>query len=472
MSAFRWVAALRFLGQLVSWLSTIIVIRFLAPEDFGVIALSEVFRNFFVYFSIMGLGQGLVKVEKLTPALVRKTLGLLVLINTGLFVIQFLSAPFVAAFYGNADLEIVLRVMAFIYLLVPWTSVPSSLIARELDHKRTSKITFASSVLGSALSLMLAYLGFGYWAIITAIFFIAIFNCVGFNFLIRYPRTPSFVLKGAGEVFRFGALIAIADILFVAYTQVDVGLAGKYFSVAEIGLYGVATQLAVMLMTKSIPLFNVVAFPAFARMSQSTHDSNDYLLTTLRFATILVFPVCVGVAMVSEDLIGLVLGDNWTQISPIFNILVVTVPIRIVAYIITPALLAAGGARIDMVNALITFCFVTAAVLLLMPRGLEGVALAWSLTSLCLFLLTVVRGGRLLGIPVRRLLATLYPALPVTLLMCLVIYLAGALLPGVSGVIALYKIPLGFAVYVLAFWLFYRQRGLELIRVGRRLIGR
>jgi len=267
-------------------------------------------------------------------------------------------------------------------------------------------------------------------------------------------------------------LIAISDILFVAYSQMDVALAGKYFSVAEIGLYGVATQLAVMLMTKSIPLFNVVAFPAFARMSHSTHDSSDYLLTTLRFATILVFPVCVGVAMVSEDLIGLVLGDTWTEISPIFNILVVTVPIRIVAYIITPALLAAGGARIDMVNALITFCFVTAAVLLLMPRGLEGVALAWSLTSLCLFLLTVVRGGRLLGISVRRLLATLYPALPVTLLMCLVIYLAGALLPGASGIIALYKIPLGFAVYVLAFWLFYRQRSLELIRVGRRLIGR
>ena len=51
MSAFRWVAALRFLGQVFSWLSTIFVIRFLAPEDYGVMSLAEVFRTFLVLFS-------------------------------------------------------------------------------------------------------------------------------------------------------------------------------------------------------------------------------------------------------------------------------------------------------------------------------------------------------------------------------------------------------------------------------------
>ncbi len=37
MSAFRWVAALRFMGQVISWVSTIFVIRFLAPKDYGVL---------------------------------------------------------------------------------------------------------------------------------------------------------------------------------------------------------------------------------------------------------------------------------------------------------------------------------------------------------------------------------------------------------------------------------------------------
>jgi teichuronic acid exporter len=71
MSAFRWVAVLRFAGQMISWLSTIFVIRFLAPEDYGIISLAEVLRTLLVFFSTMGLGQVLMKVSNLTPALIK-----------------------------------------------------------------------------------------------------------------------------------------------------------------------------------------------------------------------------------------------------------------------------------------------------------------------------------------------------------------------------------------------------------------
>ncbi|MFT4614648.1 MAG: teichuronic acid exporter [Bacteroidia bacterium] len=472
MSAFRWVAALRFVGQVISWVSTIFVIRFLSPEDYGVISLAEVFRVFLIFFSAMGLGQGLVKVDKLTPSLVQKTLGLIVLINIGLFTLQFFSAPYVAAFYNNEDLELVLQVLAFTYLFIPWTDVPQSLIARNLDHKLTSKVTFLSAILSSALSLTLAYMGFGYWALVAAVVFTMAFDCIGFNFLISYRRIPSFSLNGVGEIFRFGALIAVGDLIYVAYSKVDVAIAGKFFSVAEVGLYGVAIQLSTMLMSKSIPLFKTVAFPAFARMEAGSDDSNGYLVTTLRFATMLIFPVFIGVALVAEDLIGIVLGSKWTEISLVFSILVVSVPFRIVAYVMTPAVLAAGGARLDMVNSLITLVFLTGGIFLLLPMGFEGVALAWSLTSLCLFLLAVIRGGRLLNIPAGRLFGTLWPALPVTLLMCFVVLIVDTNFPDITGVLALYKIPLAAAVYALVFWTLFRTRSLELIRVTRRLLGK
>lgn len=472
MTAFRWVAALRFMGQLVSWLSTIFVIRFLAPEDYGIISLAEVLRTFLVFFSIMGVGQGLMKVAEITPALVQKTLGLLVVINSLLFLIQYFSAPFVARFYQSPELELVLQVLAFSYLMIPWTAIPSSLIARELDHKKTSQVTFISNVLASALSLTMAYLGYGYWALIAAIIFTMAFNCICFNRLLDYPKIPSFRFQGTREVFLFGAFIAMSDVFYVAYNKIDVALAGKYFDLAQIGFYGVAIQLATMLMSKSIPLFNMVAFPAFARMNAISGDSNEYLVTTLRFASTVVFPVFLGVAMVGEDLILLVLGSNWAQISGLFTILVISVPFRILAYVIAPAVLAAGGARVDMVNSLITLVFLTAALVVLLPHGLWGVALAWSLASLCLFVVTLVFGGRLLRLPVIEVLSALSPALSVSLGMCLVIYVVDLQFRGVSELVSLYKIPLGAAIYALLSWVFFRARTRELIRVLFRLLGR
>jgi O-antigen/teichoic acid export membrane protein len=472
ISAFRWVATLRFIGQLVSWVSTIFVIRFLAPEDYGIIALAEVFRTFLVFFSTMGLGQGLIRVEKLTSTLIRQTLGLMVIINCCLFLIQYFSAPFIAQFYNTPELELVLKVLAFTYLLIPWTSVPSSLIARNLNHRETSKITLVSNVIASGISLTLAYMGFGYWALIAAIVFTMVFNCICFNRILSYPRMPSFVFKGTSEIFKFGALIAVSDLIYVAYSKADVALAGRYFDVAEIGLYGVAVQLATMLMAKSIPLFNVVAFPAFARMNAVSGNSNEYLITTLRFSSTMIFPVFLGVAMIGEDLIRLVLGADWIQISGLFTILVISVPFRILAYVVTPAILAVGGARVDMINAFITLLFMSAALVIMMPLGLTGVAYAWSLTSLCLLSLTFIRGGRLLSLPIGTLVSACMPALLTSLAMCATIYAFGCYFADVSGLYALYKIPLGAVVYVFLYWVFYRGISEELIRVFLRLMGR
>lgn len=472
MSAFRWVAALRFLGQMVSWLSTIFVIRFLAPEDYGVISLAEVFRTFLVLFSTVGLSQGLMKVENLTGPLIQKTLGLLVTINGMLFLLQFTIAPYAAAFYENDDLELVLKVLAVTYLIIPWTSVPSSLVARNLEHKKTSKITFVSDVLGSCLSLTLAYLGYGYWALVAAVLFTFTFNCIFFNRIIEYPKLPLFSLKGTEELFKFGAFVALSEVLFVAYNRVDIVLVGKFFEIAEVGFYGVAIQLSTMLMTKTVPLFNVVAFPTFARMNALQGDSNDYLVTTLRFASLLIFPVFFGVAMVGEDVIGVVLGAEWVQIATIFAILVVSVPFRILAYVISPAMLAAGGARINMTNALATFVVLTAGIFMLLPYGLEGVAMAWSLASLCVFGLAVIRGGRLLSLSPVRFIGAFTPALIVSLIMCLAIFLVDTRFEQVEGILALYKIPLGAIVYALCLWLFFRKQTEEMLHVTLRLMGR
>jgi O-antigen/teichoic acid export membrane protein len=251
-----------------------------------------------------------------------------------------------------------------------------------------------------------------------------------------------------------------------------VAVAGKYFEVAEIGLYGVAVQLATMLMSKSIPLFNAVAFPAFARMNAISKDSNEYLVTTLRFASALVFPVFLGVAMVGEDLILLILGEDWVQISVLFMILVVTVPFRILAYVMTQAVLAAGGARLDMINAMITLIFLVIALMALLDIGLEGVAIAWSLASMCLLLVTVTRGGRLLKLPVKRVVSAFSPAFLASLVMCLAIYAVDMQFPDASAIVSLYKIPLGALVYALFSWFFFRARSQELIRVLFRLMGR
>jgi O-antigen/teichoic acid export membrane protein len=363
-------------------------------------------------------------------------------------------------------------VLAFTYLLIPWSAVPSSLVARNLEHKKTSKVTFFTDVLAACLSLTLAYLGYGYWALVAAVVFTAVFNCLWFNRLIDYPKMPRFSTKGMEVLFTFGALVALSEIIFVAYSQVDIVIMGRFFDIAEIGMYGVAVQLATMLLAKTVPLFNVVAFPAFARINAIEGDSNDYLVTALRFASILVFPIFLGVAMVADDLIGVVLGNNWVEIAGIFSIVVVTVPLRIISYITSPAVLAAGGARINMENSFLTLLVLIVAIFALMPFGLPGVAVAWSIGSLTIFSLTMVRGGRLLSIALSQFASAFSPALFCALAMCCALYVIDLGYPWIEGAWGLYKIPAGAVIYFAMFWFLFRRRSQEVLYVVGRLAGR
>jgi O-antigen/teichoic acid export membrane protein len=156
----------------------------------------------------------------------------------------------------------------------------------------------------------------------------------------------------------------------------------------------------------------------------------------------------------------------------LFTILVVSVPFRVLAYVITPAVLAAGGARLDMLNSFITLVFLAVALAIFLPFGLSGVAFAWSLTSLCLFGVMLVRGGKLLELPIMAVISALTPALLGSLVMCIAIYAVDLQFPAASAWVSLYKIPLGGLIYVLFSWCFFRGRSEELVRVLFRLMGR
>jgi len=146
--------------------------------------------------------------------------------------------------------------------------------------------------------------------------------------------------------------------------------------------------------------------------------------------------------------------------------------LRILAYLLSPAMLVAGAAGINVTNGFITLIFLTVAIFLLLPLGLSGVAIGWSLASVCIFIMTVVRGGRFLALPLRSIFLAIAPALLVSLIMCAVIYIVDMQFSNPSGLLALYKIPLGGIVYALLSWSLLRGRSEEMLRVLNRLLGR
>ena len=112
LSGLKWNAGARLAGQVLNWAVTLVVIRLLAPEDYGLMSMTIVFVAFLGIFSDLGLGLSVVQSRDLDEQLLRKIYGMVLVSHVALFALLFFSAPLVAAFFGDPELVPLVQVIS------------------------------------------------------------------------------------------------------------------------------------------------------------------------------------------------------------------------------------------------------------------------------------------------------------------------------------------------------------------------
>src|SRR3546814_19312070 len=82
-SAIFWRSGSQIVSQVVSWTSTLIVVRLLDPADYGLFAMTLVVLNFMGFMNGYGLVSALVQAPVLNIQQIRPAFGLMLVLNGG-----------------------------------------------------------------------------------------------------------------------------------------------------------------------------------------------------------------------------------------------------------------------------------------------------------------------------------------------------------------------------------------------------
>ena len=107
-------------AQLVTWAATFVVIRLLAPSDYGLFAMTQVILVFLNLMNGYGFASALVRTESVDRRRIAQVFGMLLLLNGALAVAQLLMAPLAAAYFRQPILVDMLRVQALLYAATPF----------------------------------------------------------------------------------------------------------------------------------------------------------------------------------------------------------------------------------------------------------------------------------------------------------------------------------------------------------------
>ena len=125
LSALRWSATTRLIGQAATWAMTIFVIRLLSPADYGVLAMAAILPAVLYLLNDLGLDVVLVQRQAGNDTIFRRQVfGVVIVINLLCALILVASAPLVAAFFREPILVPILRVLSLQFLPLVFEALP------------------------------------------------------------------------------------------------------------------------------------------------------------------------------------------------------------------------------------------------------------------------------------------------------------------------------------------------------------
>jgi O-antigen/teichoic acid export membrane protein len=457
-SAVIWRSGTQILGQAIAWASTFLVIRILSPADYGLFAMTQVVLVLLNMLNGYGLASALVRREQADRTAQRQLFGMLLLLNLGLGLTQVALAPLAAAYYRQPDITALLRVQALLYLATPFIALPYALLSRAMDFRRQAQVTLLSSLAGAAVALAGALSGLGVWTLVAAPIALFFVRAVGLTWAARSWMLPSFDFRGAGDIARFGGVMAAGQFFWFLQSQADVFIAGRSVAAHDLGIYTTGLFLTQIFVSKVVPPLNEVAFSAYARMQQDRAAVAAAFVRATRTILVIGLPFHLGLAATADPLVRLVLGPNWVEAVPVVRWLALAMPLMTLQCLFSPVTDALGHPRIGMRNGLIGGLLLCLAFAIGVHWGIMGVVAGWFAAYPLYLAISARRTLPVIGVRLRELVGAIAPAAIASGAMALLVVLLDSALPPMAPAPRLaLLVATGAAAY--GAWLFVFARG-------------
>ena len=329
-SGVLYTALSRYSNIVASIFLSAILARLLTPEEFGIVAIVVVFLSFFNLLSSFGIGAAIVQTKTLTDEDNSSIFSFSILFGIVLSTIFFLGAPFIADFYNEPILKNLARLMSLNILLNSLQIVPYALTAKKLKFKEIGIISVVVYVISGLIAIVLAYLGFSYYALVINSIVSALLLFLSYLYL--SPVKPSLIIRlnSVKKIIKFSTFQFLFQFINYFAGNTDNLLIGKYFSASALGFYDKAYRLMLMPVQNLTFVITPVLHPVLAKYQDDKKVIYDAYHKVVKLLAIIGFPLSFFLFFNASEIITIIYGPQWGQSIPVFKLLALAVGIQIV----------------------------------------------------------------------------------------------------------------------------------------------
>lgn len=328
--------ALRVAGQL----TTIVVVRIVSPDEFGIWALAITVHSIVSNLADLGVASLLIRRDTDKAELAPSASFIGIAVGALLATIVFTAAPLLASLLGAAEAAPVIRVMSLSVFFTGLFAVPNSLLAREFRQNTVFFASMASLVVSNSTLILLALAGAGplafAWSTVLGQFVggLIIYYKAGWY----WPRPE---LQAVRALLKFGTPLAIANVVNFTYLSIDYAVVSHFKGPTALGTYLLAFNVASWPYAVLGGSINGVSMPALS--GTRGHIELEHKVRTITQTVALVgFPAAAMLTALSKPLVTFLYGSKWTEAANTLPLLAPYGAIFLITLILGNLLVAAG----------------------------------------------------------------------------------------------------------------------------------
>jgi len=311
ISGVLWSAIERFSQQAVSFIIQLILARLLAPEEFGLIAMVAVFIAISGVLIDAGFSRALIQRKQVSDSDLSTVFYFNLAVSILMAGAMYIIAPSIAGFYSQNELTDILRFLSVGLVLSAFGTVHRSILERKLQFKKTLWVSFPSTIISGGVGLLLAFQGYGVWALVAQTLVAQCIRSVFLWFQTGWRPTLTFDLTALKEMFPYGSKLALAAFLDQGFQNIYILVIGRVFSPVEVGLFQRARSL------QKFPVDNVhgilarVTFPLFSSIQDDTIRLKRVMRKAIQVFSLAIFPSMALLAVAAEPIVFILIGEKW-----------------------------------------------------------------------------------------------------------------------------------------------------------------
>ena len=415
----KWSAIERLATQAVQLLVMLLLARQLGPQAFGLVGMLAVFIAISQVFVDSGMTSALIRKLDRTEEDFSTAFYFNIVVAIICYTLLYQTAPSIARFYQQPELIELARVLGLVIMINAFAVIQKAKLTIVMDFKTQAKASLLSVLLSSFAALTTAYLGFGVWALVVQTLTFAICNVLLLNIFHFWRPTSSFSYQSFNDLFGFGSKLLLSSLLDTLYQNIYQLVIGKQFNATDVGYFTQANQLVrTPAATMSIIIKNVT-YPLLSSIQQESQRLNHAYLLIIRLATVIVFPLLIGLATVADILLPLVLGDQWQPAVILVTILSLGFLLYPIHSINLNYLQVKGRSDLFLKLEIIKKIITTLILFITVPYGVTAICIGMVIQSYLALVINTYYNGKLGNLGLIKQLQDLLPIGTIAAFVCI-----------------------------------------------------